>query len=215
MPRYYTQYKTTLIQKLGRSELMRFSLLLANASLASLLGAAQPGLAENAFLGTTLSYSSVSEVSSEQSSSASSHSKSVLSPFSTDGCSMWIDGTPRQPSLWRHCCVAHDKAYWIGGTAHERRKADQALQVCVRGLAGRVMGDYMYTFVIPGGSPYWLMPYRWGYGWSYLENGMPRGYKTLSDSELAQVNALASQTEKTIADDAATHPINFKIPEHN
>lgn len=196
---------------------MRFSLLLANACMVSLIACAHPSLAENALLGATSSQSSVFPVSSAQNSSQhssqSSHPKSVLNPFATDGCSMWIDGTPRQPSLWRHCCVAHDKAYWIGGTAHERRKADQALQVCVRDLAGRMMGDYMYTFVIPGGSPYWLMPYRWGYGWSYLENGMPRGYKTLTDEELAQVNALAPQTEKTIADDAAAHPVNFKIPE--
>jgi hypothetical protein len=95
----------------------------------------------------------------------------VLTPFVTDGCSLWIDGTPSQPGLWRHCCVLHDKAYWIGGTAQERRLADQALQTCVSDLGGQLMGNYMYSLVIPGGHPYWLMPYRWGYGWKYLEAG--------------------------------------------
>ncbi|MET0356905.1 MAG: hypothetical protein ABW044_09005 [Cellvibrio sp.] len=139
-----------------------------------------------------------------------SPTKNILAPFTTDGCSMWIDGTPNQPFLWRHCCVAHDKAYWIGGTALERRQSDQELQKCITDIAGTIMGNYMYTFVIPGGSPYWLTTYRWGYGWSYLEEGKWRGYKTLGDEELVQVNALLPDAEKTIAQDAIQHPADFK-----
>jgi len=138
-----------------------------------------------------------------------------LAPFTTDGCSMWIDGTPNQPWLWRHCCVAHDRDYWIGGTAMERRASDQRLHKCVMDIAGKFMGGYMYTFVIPGGSPYWLTPYRWGYGWSYLEEGKWRGYKSLSDDELAQANALIPDAEKTITEDAIQHPADFKIPERH
>ncbi len=28
---------------------------------------------------------------------------------------------------WQHCCVAHDVAYWRGGTAAQREQADSAL----------------------------------------------------------------------------------------
>lgn len=178
---------------------------------------------------TSVSRSQDLQVDSDSSSSSQTHgahvsfaykllpflkpSKNILAPFTTDGCSLWIDGTPSQPFLWRHCCVAHDKAYWIGGTAQERRHSDQELQKCVTDIAGAAMGNYMYTFVIPGGSPYWLTTYRWGYGWSYLQEGTWRGYKTLSDEELVQVNALLPDAEKTIAQDAAEHPADLKIIE--
>lgn len=56
--------------------------------------------------------------------------------------------------------MAHDRDYWLGGTNAERRKSDQNLQKCVNEVAGQMMAEYMYTFVIPGGSPYWMTPYR-------------------------------------------------------
>lgn len=132
--------------------------------------------------------------------------KAMLKPFTTDGCSVWIDGTPKLPYLWRHCCVAHDKAYWVGGAESVRAAADKALQACMTELAGEGMANYMYFFVTTGGSPLWLTPYRWGYGWSYMDAGKPRGYKLLSESELAQVNALMPQAEQVIAADAIKHP---------
>ena len=155
--------------------------------------------------------SSVSQFSSIQSQTRSL--TTILAPFTTDGCSMWIDGPPNQPWLWRHCCVAHDRVYWIGGTAAERRKSDQDLQKCITNVAGRIMGDSMYMGVLPGGSPYWVTPYRWGYGWSYFDAGKLRGYKNLSEEELNQVNALIPAAEKTIAQDAIEHPANFKTPQ--
>jgi hypothetical protein len=138
-------------------------------------------------------------------------SKDTLKPFTTDGCSMWIDGPPNAPYLWRHCCVAHDKAYWMGGPQELRATADKALQQCIANLAGVAMADYMYAGVIAGGSPIWITPYRWGYGWSYLDAGKPRGYKLLTDAEQAQVTALMPQAEQTIADDAIKHPSSSKI----
>lgn len=138
-----------------------------------------------------------------------------LKPFTTDGCSLWIDGPVEQPYLWRHCCVAHDKAYWIGGTSQERKQADEALQACVSDVGGKGMGDYMYFFVGPGGSPFWVTTYRWGYGWNYLEGGKPRGYKTPSAEELLQINTLLPQAEQTIAEDVIKHPVIFKAPEKN
>ncbi|WP_189420930.1 helicase [Cellvibrio zantedeschiae] len=132
--------------------------------------------------------------------------KDTLKPFTTDGCSVWIDGPPKAPYLWRHCCVAHDIAYWQGGSQQLRVQADKDLQACIAKLAGDGMANYMYFFVSTGGSPLWLTPYRWGYGWSYLDAGKPRGYKLLTAEEQAQVAALMPKAEETIAEDAKNHP---------
>lgn len=137
--------------------------------------------------------------------------KDVLKPFTTDGCSVWIDGPPATPYLWRHCCVAHDIAYWAGGAEALRVKADKDLQACITNLAGSGMGNYMYFFVSTGGSPLWLTPYRWGYGWSYLNAGKPRGYKLLTEAEQTQVETLMPLAQQTIAEDAAKHPASYKV----
>ena len=136
--------------------------------------------------------------------------ENTLKPFKTDGCSMWIDGTPNNPYLWRHCCVVHDKAYWLGGTNQQRNEADETLRSCVSDLAGAGMGNYMYFFVSTGGSPFWFTTYRWGYGWNYLENGRPRGYKNLGESDLLQFKLLEPQADNIIAEDAKTHPAKKK-----
>ena len=47
-----------------------------------------------------------------------------LRPFTSDGCSVFPDGTISQSRKWLKCCVEHDKAYWLGGTYAERLAAD-------------------------------------------------------------------------------------------
>lgn len=167
---------------------MRFSFVLARSSLIFLLIWMQQAVAQPAAV-----------------------TKNTLKPFTTDGCSVWIDGTPKRPYLWRHCCVAHDKAYWVGGAEHLRVAADKALQACVVDLAGAGMANYMYFFVNTGGSPLWLTPYRWGYGWDYMDGGKPRGYKLLTESEQIQVNALMPQTEQIIAEDAVKYSASATV----
>jgi len=130
---------------------------------------------------------------------------SPLKPFSTDGCSMWIDGTPEQPDLWRHCCVAHDLAYWMGGSEVQRQEADEAIKICVAAAQGKGMANYMYTNVRWGGSPYWMAPCRWGFGWNYLDGYLPRGYKTPSPQEQRQIDALMPAALATLATDALAH----------
>lgn len=129
----------------------------------------------------------------------------TLKPFTTDGCSLWMDGTPAQPNLWRHCCVVHDKAYWLGGTEAERKAADDTIQACVKEAQGPGMADYMYTHIRWGGSPYWFSLYRWGYGWDYWENWKPRGYKQPTPEEQAQIDRLLPAAEAVIAEDARLH----------
>lgn len=86
-------------------------------------------------------------------------------PFTTDGCSMWPNGT------WTECCVAHDIAYWCGGSSEEREHADEALRQCVAEKRSSTMATMMHVGVRVGGIPWQPFPWRWAYGWSGI-----RGY---------------------------------------
>src|SRR5882762_2733440 len=65
-------------------------------------------------------------------------SEGPLRPFSTDGCSLFPDHSLISKADWCQCCVAHDLAYWRGGTADARLKADQELSACVRRMTGNL-----------------------------------------------------------------------------
>ncbi|BCD98383.1 hypothetical protein MARGE09_P2584 [Marinagarivorans cellulosilyticus] len=108
-----------------------------------------------------------------------------LLPFSTDGCSMFPDGTVWDYTLWQSCCVAHDMAYWQGGDYMTRMAADEALRVCVDDLGEPAVGVAMLIGVRIGGSPYWPTSFRWGYGWRE-----PRGYKPLTREEALVVERM-------------------------
>jgi hypothetical protein len=82
-------------------------------------------------------------------------------PFTTDGCSLWIDGA------WRACCVEHDAAYWCGGSYERRLQADRRMRECVAGLGHSGMADWMFLGVRLGGGSLWPFPWRWGYGWDW------------------------------------------------
>lgn len=101
-----------------------------------------------------------------------------LRPFTTDGCTLFPDGVPGRESLWRACCVAHDRKYWAGGTREARATADAELRSCVAATGRTRTADWMYAGVRVGGTPYAPDWFRWGYGWSY-----PRGYGPLTDAE--------------------------------
>ena len=105
-----------------------------------------------------------------------------ISPFTTDGCSMFPDGTFEHNDLWLSCCTQHDYAYWQGGTFDERLVADQQLQHCVSQVGEPTIASLMLMGVRIGGSPYLPTAFRWGYGWSFY-----RGYKALTDEEKQQI----------------------------
>lgn len=106
-----------------------------------------------------------------------------LRPFETDGCTMAPDGTINRPRLWRDCCVAHDLAYWGGGSKDERNATDAKLQACIKKKAGPG-----YAFIFRAGvfigslSPIRLESKRWGNAW--YERA---GYRTLSNEELQRL----------------------------
>jgi hypothetical protein len=94
--------------------------------------------------------------------------------FTTDGCSMWPDGS------WRKCCVIHDMPYWCGGSAEDRNDADHRLSECVaKESSWPWLGSLMYAGVRFGGMPWWPVPWRWGYGWDWP----PHGYEQLQPQE--------------------------------
>jgi len=131
-----------------------------------------------------------------------------LKPFTTDGCSLWMDGPPLYPNLWRHCCVAHDLAYWQGGSKAQRLAADDAIQACILEAAeSKGMSNYMHGMIRWGGSPYWMNTYRWGYGWNYWEGFLkPRGYKTPTAEEQIKINEYMPTAMQLMADDATKYP---------
>ena len=108
-----------------------------------------------------------------------------IKSFTTDGCSVFPDGTFEQSELWLPCCLAHDYAYWQGGTYDDRRIADQALHQCVAETGSVGIANIMLVGVRLGGSPLLLTPFRWGYGWSYT-----RGYQALTEDEKKQIQSL-------------------------
>ncbi|WP_045859326.1 hypothetical protein [Teredinibacter purpureus] len=106
-----------------------------------------------------------------------------LKPFSSDGCSAFPDGTLDNKRLWLHCCTAHDKAYWRGGSYAERKTADELLRKCVAAVGEEEIAQLMLAGVRVGGSPFWPTKFRWGYGWRY-----PRLYGELTSSEQAMID---------------------------
>ena len=59
-----------------------------------------------------------------------------LADFTSDGCSLFIDGTFENPELWKECCLKHDIAYWQGGTKEQREQADLDFKNCVEKKTG-------------------------------------------------------------------------------
>ena len=102
-----------------------------------------------------------------------------LSNFTSDGCSLFIDGTFENPELWKDCCFQHDIVYWQGGTKEEKEAADLAFKKCVEKKTGNSgLAELMYQAVRKGGEPYFPTWYRWGYGWP-----LGRGYRSLTIAE--------------------------------
>ncbi len=102
----------------------------------------------------------------------------VVKPFSTDGCSMFPEGTLQHKNLWLRCCVTHDLAYWQGGSYGQRQQADETLRACVSEVGEPEIALLMLSGVRVGGSPYWPTQFRWAYGWPYT-----RGYEPLSEGD--------------------------------
>jgi len=91
--------------------------------------------------------------------------KGPSKPFVSDGCSCWVD--------WDYydCCYEHDKIYWAGGSAEERRQADIELMECIEKKGHDVLAPFMYLGIRVGGHGWLPTPFRWGFGYPW-----PNGY---------------------------------------
>lgn len=108
-----------------------------------------------------------------------------MQDFSTDGCSLFPDSSLIDSKDWCSCCLAHDLAYWRGGTSEERLKADEEFKGCVQAATGNAaLADLMFAGVRVSGGPYFFTSYRWGYGWSFKGR-----YRALSREEDEQATA--------------------------
>ncbi len=106
-----------------------------------------------------------------------------LAPFTSDGCTLFPDGSFKDRDKWCDCCQDHDLAYWQGGSAEDRDQADVNLRDCVLARTDDTqLAETMYLGTRIGGHPAFPTWYRWGYGWAY-----GRGYQPLADEERLQV----------------------------
>lgn len=116
----------------------------------------------------------------------------LIKPFTSDGCSLFPDGTIKDINLWCSCCINHDLAYWRGGTERERKEADQALRACVQEKIGNsALSNLMYSGVRMGGASIFPTWYRWGYGWPYGRSDRP-----LTDKEEESVQKKMEEYKK-------------------
>lgn len=116
----------------------------------------------------------------------------AIAPFSSDGCSRFPDRAPVGDADWCHCCLAHDLAYWRGGTENERLQADERLRECVgQATNNPVLAHAMYAGVRAGGGPLLHTPYRWGYGWPYGRNYGPLSVAENVSADVRQAKYLA------------------------
>ena len=106
-----------------------------------------------------------------------------IKPFTTDGCSLFPDGTFKDKAQWRDACIEHDIYYWQGGIKKDRKQADLQLRQSILEKTGdKHLAKAVYDAVRVWGSPVFPSWYRWGYGWTY-----GRGYSPLTEEEQRQV----------------------------
>ena len=126
-----------------------------------------------------------------------------LAMFSTDGCSAFPEGSLEEAERWQDCCIAHDLAYWAGGSYADRSGADEALAECVADTGEPAIAKLMLAGVRAGGSPFWPTTFRWGYGWRYW-----RGYAPLTDAEKELV---LETIDRAPADAFVPKPVNWYL----
>lgn len=118
--------------------------------------------------------------------------QSSIKPFQTDGCTLFFDGTLKEPELWRDCCVEHDLYYWIGGLKEKQTLADLKLKQCLQNKNAPILSHLMYYAVVLGHFSPIKHRYQWGWGRAKRRNYLP-----LSDEEKID---LEKNLEKNLKD---------------
>lgn len=76
-----------------------------------------------------------------------------------------------------YCCDLHDVRYWSGGSAGQRKQADQEFRDCIAAAGHPLAAGTYYYAVRVWGTPHLPTSWRWGFGWDF-----PHGYQQ-EDSE--------------------------------
>jgi hypothetical protein len=97
----------------------------------------------------------------------------TLKYFVTDGCTMFVDGPPSKPNLWKHCCLEHDMRYWFGGSDSELNTADHQLKSCVKDVAGSIWANLIYSGVRTGHNSPIKNKTHWSWGWNTERSNQP------------------------------------------
>ncbi len=103
-------------------------------------------------------------------------------PFVSDGCSCFPDGD------YYDCCLAHDRDYWWGGTAAERKASDLRLKKCIAEKGHGILAPFMYYSVRVFGHGWLPTPFRWGFGRKW-----PHGYYA-EDNSTSTGDKMADET---------------------
>ena len=107
-----------------------------------------------------------------------------VTEFTTNGCTLFPEGTLSRPKQWEHCCTEHDLFFWAGGTKDERDAADLGLRDCVAATGAQYIARLMYTGVRAGyRSPIRLGKQSWGNAW----HGTRVPYTKLNEVETAEI----------------------------
>jgi hypothetical protein len=123
-----------------------------------------------------------------------------MTPFSSDYCTSYVEGTRQQPQLWKHCCLEHDLYFWAGGSLDDRKAIDLRLKSCVAATGARTQAELMYLAVSIGGtSPIRFKTKQWGHGWGERER-----YLSLSASETQLVIEEVEQQDFELSDQLKT-----------
>lgn len=137
--------------------------------------------------------------------------KPELSPFQTDYCTNYPEGTKEEPDLWKHCCLMHDMFFWAGGNKHDRNDSDIELKSCIEKTGAVEQARIMYFAVRAGSySPIKYPKKRWNHGWrtrpefqkltpedvTEIENELHSGYEYISPYlKLNFINILRSRLD--------------------
>jgi len=85
-------------------------------------------------------------------------------PFVSDGCSGGMSFFFRlvtgRPPAWERCCYCHDRAYWRGGSADTRARADRRLFRCVLRTGHPEWAAAMLVAVKAAGGMFYAFDWR-------------------------------------------------------
>ncbi|OQW48893.1 MAG: hypothetical protein A4S09_13070 [Proteobacteria bacterium SG_bin7] len=121
-----------------------------------------------------------------------------INPFTTDGCSKFIDGPVTGNGYeWLHCCEQHDVKYWSGlGGQTAQDEADLEIRQCVTNAGFPWYGETIYRALLAARpvNAHTNVSYRWGYGWNEVLH-----QRELTKNELESLKQMTSTITTGIA----------------